>query len=368
MIKYPRYIVLLLTTKCNLKCAYCYRGDKYFFQEIFCDDSRRMSRAVIKKILLHAGESGMNFHIQLTGGEPTLEPELIKWTGDLIQKHNFPASIGIQTNGTLIDTFMIKLFKKYNIEVGVSLDGSYDIQEKLRGRSDLTFKGLKLLSDSRFPFQVTCVVTEHNAINLDQLALLLGSFTSVRGIGFDLLVCKGRAVKGDCVYPCSKNDLKSGIKKFMQALAYVNKKRLNPIKIRELETLKRSYELKKSTSFCYALTDQAIAVHPDGRVYPCAQLIDDPVFVLGNTVEEALTYEQQYRNKDILKTCTLENDYCASCSVFGFCPGDCPARLYYNDDDSAHLACVMYQTMWEEYNRHEADPDWPIFASKNQRF
>ncbi len=351
MIKYPRYIVLLLTTKCNLRCAYCYRGDKYFFQENVCNDSRRMPRAVIEKTLLYAGESGMNFHIQLTGGEPTLEPELIKWTGDFIQKHNFSASIGIQTNGTLIDTFLIKLFKKYNIQVGVSLDGSYEIQEKLRGKSDLTFKGLKLLSDFCFPFQVTCVVTEYNAIYLDQLALLLGSFTSVRGIGLDLLVCRGRAVKGNCIYPCSKNDLKNGIKKFMQALAYVNKNRLNPIKIRELEALKRLYKLKKSTSFCYALTDEAIAVHPDGRVYPCAQLVDDPVFILGNTSKALIHEHEQSRIKNILNARTLENDHCTGCSVFGFCPGDCPARLYYNNDDSAHLACVMYQTLWEEYKK-----------------
>ncbi len=399
MIKPLKYIVLLLTTACNLKCAYCYRGGTASSSQKehagIDNDSFCMPRSTIEKIILLAGESGSKFHVQLTGGEPTFEPELIKWTIDCIQKHNFAATIGIQTNGTIIDTSLIRMFREHNIQVGVSLDGVHDIQEKLRGKSILTLKGLKLLSNFCIPFQVTCVVTEHNAAHLDRLALLLGSFGSVRGIGLDLLVCKGRAVKGNCVYPCLEDDLRKGIKKLLQALAYVNRHRSNPIKLRELEALKRSYALKKSTSFCYAMTDEAIAVHPDGRIYPCAQLIDDPVFAMGD-INNLYRFFQQEKTKrfcnnkttgstrgginvsydnsaqksrlnkkppkqtlhhgqcshqEILNLCTLENDNCRKCPVFGFCPGDCPARLYYNDDDTVHLACIMYQTLWEEYKK-----------------
>ncbi len=391
MIKYPRYIVFLLTTTCNLRCSYCYRDNRDPFPENFHKNSRPMSKSIIEKVLLFAGKSGKNFHVQLAGGEPTFEPELIEWTGEIIKKHNLPASLGIQTNGTLIDTSLIQIFKQYNIQVGISLDGTPEIQEKLRGKSDLTFKGLKLLSEFRVPFQITCVVTEHNADNLDQLALILGSFDSVKGIGLDLLVCKGRAIKGNYVYPCSPENLKNGIRKLIQALDWVNRNRIDPIRLRELENLKHSYKRQKSGAFCYAMTGEAMAIHPNGMVYPCAQLIGNPVFELGtiddienwpfhdkkedfgtqllkknNTfyainkminnkqefqIQKNISIYQQYRPEDILNSCTLENKNCEDCPVYGFCPGDCPSRIFYNNDDTMHLACIMYQSIWEEYKK-----------------
>ncbi len=344
MNKYPVYIVLLLTTACNLKCAYCYRKD---------GDSMRMPWQIIEKSLIAAAKSGKHFHVQLAGGEPLFEPELIKMTGDFILKNNLPASLGIQTNGTLVDTSLIKIFRDYNMQVGISFDGPVEIQEKLRGKSKLTLKGLKLLSDSDFPFQVTCVVTEHNADSLDQLALILGNFGSARGIGLDLLVCRGRAVKGRGVYPCSQKDLKTGIKKLVQTLIWVNKNRSHPLKLRELETLKRSFKQKKSSPFCYVLTGEAMAVNPDGTIYPCAQLMDDPVFAMGNINEPDTQHDEKYCSpENILKSCISENEQCRDCPISTFCPGECPARLYYNDDETGRLACVMYKTLWKEYQNH----------------
>ncbi|HCX89504.1 MAG TPA: radical SAM protein, partial [Deltaproteobacteria bacterium] len=76
MNRYPRYLVLLLTTACNLNCAYCYREERDHFQS--------MPREVAEKALRLAASSGSSFHVQITGGEPCLEPELIEWTASLV--------------------------------------------------------------------------------------------------------------------------------------------------------------------------------------------------------------------------------------------------------------------------------------------
>ena len=334
MSKYPRYLVLLLTTECNLHCVYCYREERGPVQS--------MTREVAEKGLRLAAATGHTFHVQLTGGEPTLEPELIEWIASFIRKKGLPATIGIQTNGTILDASLIRMFKHYNIQVGVSLDGPPDFHEKLRGKSGPTIRGLKLLSDQDLPFRVTCVVTGENVAVMDRLALLLGSFPTARGIALDLLVCKGHAFKGDCVSPPSPAELKNGLKKLAQTLGWINANRSHPIKLRELESLKQAAKKSNRPNFCHASKGEAMAVHPSGTIYPCAQTVGDPCFACG-TVEAP-----NKESFDVLGKYSLRSEQCNDCPVSGFCPGDCPSRLYYNDDQTRCLACVMYQTLWKK--------------------
>jgi len=334
MHKSPRYIVLLLTTECNLDCVYCYRGKK---------SHQSMSLKIAVQAIEMAAQTGLPFHVQLSGGEPTLEPDLIKGIASFIRKSGLPTTMGIQTNGTLLNISLIKIFKHYDIQVGVSLDGPLDFHEKLRGKAGLTISGLKLLSDYDVPFRATCVVTEQNVAVMDQLALLLGSFPTARGLALDLLVCKGHSLKSDCVSPPSPAELKNGLKKLVQTLGWINANRSHPIKLRELELLKQAAKKGSRPHFCHASKGEAMAVHPDGTIYPCAQTVDDPCFVCG-TVEspdESSLY--------LLKQYSLQGTQCNDCPVSGFCPGDCPSRLYYNDAQTRRLACVMNQTLWEEY-------------------
>ena len=337
MNKHPRYLVLLLTTECNLHCAYCYRDEHGPVQ--------RMSRETVEKGLHLAAASGHSYHVQFTGGEPALEPELIEWTAALVRKEGRPATIGIQTNGTVLDVSLIKMFKRYDIQVGVSLDGPPDFHERLRGKAGSTIRGLKLLSDQDMPFRITCVVTKQNVAVMDQLALLLGSFSSARGLALDLLVEKGRALKSDSASSPSSEELKNGLKKLVQALGWVNKNRSNPIKLRELESLKHAVEKGSRPFFCHASKGEAMAIHPDGTIYPCAQTVGDPCFACG-TVDSP-----NEENLYLLGKHSLRSEQCNDCPVSGFCPGDCPGRLYYNDVQTGRLACVMYQTLWEELEK-----------------
>jgi len=332
---FPRYLVLLLTTECNLNCAYCYREENGPVQKMTSD--------LAEKGLRLAAATGRNFHVQLTGGEPCFEPELIEWIAALVRRKGWPATLGIQTNGTFLDASLVTMFKHYDIQVGVSLDGPPDFHEKLRGKPDLTIRGLKLLSDYGLPFRVTCVVTRQNVAVMDQLALLLGSFSMARGLALDLLVCKGQALKGDSVSPPSPEELKTGLKKLMQTLVWINAHSSHPIKLRELESLKQAFKRGRATMFCHGLKGEALAIHPDGRVYPCAQTVGDPYFACGtidSPDESRLCLLNQYN---------LQGKQCNNCPLSGFCPGDCPSRLHYNNDQTSRLACVMYQTLWEEY-------------------
>jgi len=327
----PRYLILLLTTECNLRCRYCYRGEGFKIKS--------MPRETIQTSLEYAAASGKPFHVQMTGGEPTLEPDLIEWTASTIRKAGWPATIGLQTNGTLVDRSLIKICERYQIQIGVSLDGPLDVQEKLRGQATATLKGLKLIDDQGLTFGVTTVVTRQNVMQLGRLALMLGMFAHVKGLGLDLLVQKGRAETIHRATPASPEALRTGLMELLNMLEKTNQRRSRPIQLREMELVRRSFSRKKTGKFCHACKGESMAVHPDGTVYPCGQTVGDPDWACGRIDQPDLL------RLKALSSFRLQGAVCSDCPLNGHCPGDCPSRQYYNDPESAGLACVMYKTL-----------------------
>jgi len=72
-------------------------------------------------------------------------------------------SQSIQTNGTLIDRRWCDLFRKYNVDIGLSLDGPPDVHDSRRrtrsgsGSYQLAMNGLRLLREAAVPFSVITV-------------------------------------------------------------------------------------------------------------------------------------------------------------------------------------------------------------------
>ncbi len=327
----PRYLMLLLTTACNLRCAYCYREEEVH--------PLSMPRETAMRGLRLAASSGLPFHVQMTGGEPTLQPELIEWVASTTRKAGWPATLALQTNGTTMDRALVRLCAKYDIQVGVSLDGPPEVQEKLRGGALATIHAMKLLSQEGVPFRVTTVVTQQNAAHLKQIPLLLGAFKSARGVGMDLFVRKGRGVKGG-VSQASAESLEKGITGFMATLSGVNARRTSPLRLREMDLLEQAFHRKKNPPFCHACKGESLAIHPDGTIYPCSQTAGDPLFAAG-------TLDHPDRERLMtLKRFTLFSEECKTCVLADRCPGDCPGRQYYNRGEAIPLACVMYRTLW----------------------
>ena len=333
----PRYLVLMLTEACNLRCVYCYRGEP--------GSSRPMSREVVARSLERAAGSGLPFHVQLTGGEPTLEPALVEWVVSLVRQKGWPATIGLQTNGSLLDRSMVRICRHYDIQVGVSLDGPPDVQERMRGGAAATFRGLQLLCEHEVPFRVTTVVTGQNIRTLGRLALLLGTLPTARGLGLDLLVSRGRALAGGRVTQPTAPELKNGLQRLSQTLNWINENRTHPVRLRELELLQRAAAGEGRRRFCHAATGEAMAVLPDGSVYPCAQTAGDPGFACGSVTAPGAP------DLVCLGGGRPADERCRDCSLAGFCPGDCPSRQHYNDAPDAGLACVMYRTLWAEFSK-----------------
>ena len=224
-----RYLVLWLTTACNLRCTYCYRGDQ---------PGQTMSVEVARTALNLAAASGLPFHVQLAGGEPTLEPELMEAIGKIIREAGWSATLAVQTNGTLIDKHLVDMCQRSSIAFGISLDGPPELHERIRGNSAATFRGLALLDRARIPVHVTAVLSALNVMHLDRLIMALACFANVQGVALDPVVLKGNALLSDehrsaagsqatafnSVIP-SESDVQAGIHTMLFTLNRINRMR-----------------------------------------------------------------------------------------------------------------------------------------------
>jgi uncharacterized protein len=113
-------VVTPLGVRCNLKCSYCYEET----QRDAGNFGQSFDIAAIKEAVQREG--GGPF--LLFGGEPLLlhkEALLNLWAWGFERN----GGNSIQTNGILVDDDHIELFKKFNVRVGISIDGPEELND-----------------------------------------------------------------------------------------------------------------------------------------------------------------------------------------------------------------------------------------------
>ena len=161
------------SSKCNLKCKYCFYNSIADAREI--KDYGFMKESTIEKILDRAFEycNGGTCSIAFQGGEPLLIginffKNLINYIKINNNGTNF--TFALQTNGTLINDEWAKFFNENKFLIGVSLDGTKDLHNlnRVDYLSNYSFnkvmKGINILKennvDNRILYGSTPVANE----------------------------------------------------------------------------------------------------------------------------------------------------------------------------------------------------------------
>ncbi len=330
----PRYLVLFVTTACNLQCPYCYADD--------LRAKKPMPWEVAEAALNRVAHGGFPFHVQLTGGEPTLEPVLVEKIASWLRSRRLPAKVALQTNGTCLDEGLVRILQEREVQIGVSIDGSPSVHDRIRGGVVGTLKGLDLLSRMGVPFRTTTVVTQRNAAVLDQPALMLARYPNLQGMALDLPVRKGRMISRGEALCCDPESLAAGVAKLVKTIDRLNGTRRHPISLREWERLRSSRREAAPTDYCHACRGESMAVLPDGSVYPCSQTAGDPALQSGR-IDRWESVRPRMLGRRSLREVAGED--CRTCIAEPFCPDDCPSRLRYNDPPTIKSACVLYRTI-----------------------
>lgn len=120
---------LLITQRCNLACDYCYVGKR----------PSRMSLEVARRAVGYAFRRtppDEKIEIGFFGGEPLLEPGLLRDITVLIESH--PAfdrervPLTVVSNGTVFTEAIADFLGNHGIALGISCDGSPEVQDRHR--------------------------------------------------------------------------------------------------------------------------------------------------------------------------------------------------------------------------------------------
>ncbi len=342
MLDHIKYMVLWVTNDCNLRCKYCYAngGDKKEYMSL---------ETAKKAINLIKG----NCKLQLAGGEPLLNFELIKEMYDYLKKYKPYVKMQIQTNGTIIDDKIAKWIRDTQIPIGISLDGTFEVNELLRGNTKEAIEGIKILGSFGIMTNLNCVATSQNIEKLDELVDLAFYLGNIGGIGLDLLRETGRA-KGIEVRKALPEQIKKSLWKAWKRTEQLYNLSGKRVVIREIEDAKKRISGTKSCSvYCNAVSGSSVVILPYGDMYPCGSLISRKAYYMGNVYDEI-----SYKN---VKLDIKRPQNCNNCKYTEICIGACPARsiinagnLRFTQEDCA-LRKTAFQIAEKEYKNVAAD-------------
>nr|BFE84545.1 hypothetical protein GCM10020093_071460 [Planobispora longispora] len=122
---------LQVTDACNLACSYC-----YFYDKAPVTLTREIVDRSLDLLDREHDASVPEWHINLFGGEPTLQPELIRYicarASERAASAGKKASFSLTTNGTRFDRRFLELTTEFGIATMLSLDGNRAAHDRFR--------------------------------------------------------------------------------------------------------------------------------------------------------------------------------------------------------------------------------------------
>lgn len=164
-------LILKVASRCNLNCSYCYvynKGDSTWKSRpaVMPDE---IFEAALDRMRRHCRAAGQpRVRISFHGGEPCLAGvnRFDAWCIRARQVLRDVAAVEfcIQTNGTLLNEEWTELFRKHDVQVGLSMDGPrrhndvFRVDHLGRGSYDQVEKGLKLLQRAGVTYALLSVI------------------------------------------------------------------------------------------------------------------------------------------------------------------------------------------------------------------
>lgn len=153
-----------ITKECNLRCPFCYID--------YSDSGEELTDSECMKLLEDLKQLGAP-GIIFSGGEPLLRKKLILALVSRCKEYGMMSILA--TNGLALDQSLVEELVKAGISfVGLSLDGSKDIHNKLRGSDeafDAVMRAIQMCNRFKILIQVqTCASKE----NFSEVPVVLG--------------------------------------------------------------------------------------------------------------------------------------------------------------------------------------------------
>lgn len=329
---------LLTTLRCNLKCSYCSLG----VGEVLGSQRKVTYSLDALDAFIATHLAAHDIYVTFYGGEPTLNPDLML---ALMQRHP-EFRFQLQTNGTLLTGLPDRVLAKLS-NVLVSIDGGEQVTDGYRGRG-IYQRVLKNIGAVRtriggtLTARVTWSDEDTSFEELDQLTQYFDyvyfQFVAQDGAYAPQAVAKKRAVMAQLVQRFFAAET---LYPFIPLMGTVRNKLLPA----------RAQQAYAGLTQCRAST-HILNVMPDGKIYPCPDLMYLPEMLQGDVVGNWLKRSPLQPHPHMP---------CEGCAAFAYCRRNCMKNLHlaYVKGDAAYREnvvepiCELVRFMGEEVDRHD---------------
>jgi uncharacterized protein len=307
-----------LTHDCNLRCPYCFTGQKWN-KEMDADTGRKTAEFAIDHAATHGGRAVLSFF----GGEPMLcwgtIKDIVLHAEQVAARRGVTVLFRMNTNGTLITDEHLAFFEAHDLIFVLSVDGNRAMHDSER----LTTggKGSFAQLEPRFAkflehnpaMMVSVVITPKNVVHAaDGLAYLLDA-------GFRYLI-----IKPDVTQAWTRDDVAELDRQYARVgedyLARARRGDDVYVNLFDDKWLAHTRGAEAMGIRCDVGTSQ-ISVAPSGNIYPCVRWVKeehDLVPRLGHVatgfdpVALARIQAESHAPKTPCNTCSYNDGRCAN--------------------------------------------------------
>jgi uncharacterized protein len=343
-----------LGVACNIQCQYCYQNP--------VRDAGNVPRSYdLDKMKAAIEAEGGPF--SLFGGEPLLVPiadleELWSW-GLKRYGHN-----SLQTNGTLITDAHLELFRKYNVHVGMSLDGPGELNDvRWHGSLEATRRStakaeaaIERLCREGMPPSLIVTLHRNNATS-DKLPRLCDwvrwlNGAGVRWLRLHLLESESAAIREK--YALTVDENLAALRAFLALEATLPRLRMDLFA--DMRNLLLGNDRKATCIWhaCDPYTTRAVrGVEGHGQRSNCGRTNKDGVEFMKSATPGFERYLALHQTPQ-------EHGGCRDCRFFIMCKGQCPGTAIDGDWRNRTEHCDvwkgMYTTLEGELQRRGREP------------
>ena len=351
-------LYLSLTHNCQLRCNYCYAGEKHH---------KSMSRETIVKAIDFTLKTPMQkLEFGFFGGEPLMEWELFQFATYEIEAKTKEKNIELvktfTTNGVLLDNEKVKWLREHGFYVVVSIDGNEDMHNthRLYANGEGTFEAVKnglielqkIYKDGQYA--VISVVTPENISHLPSSLKYLHQELGIKDIH---LALNYFANWGD--------DTQAYTNIYHQVVDYtIEQYRQNNQLNLDIIDDKIRTEIESSCTSC-SFGELKLAIAPSGNIYPCERIIgnDTGELSMGNIYSG---FESSKRAK-LIEERGNSNEECKTCPLKERCTNSCGCTNYTltNSINTTHGTVCFFQKLFIEVADKVGST---LYSEKNEMF
>ncbi len=347
--KLPHHFVLEVSNKCNLECKYC--AGNHSRRGLNMD--WEIIKITIDKIL---SLSDKPIRLVFHGGEPLLNFSVIKKGVRYIRTKdkNKRVKLTIQTNATLLTQEMINFFKKYNVNIGISLDGPKEIHDKNRvypngkGSFNDVMKAINLLKRNKCQFGTIMIVSNPKDIRKFYPFLKLNKINYIK---LNPYYQQGRGKDNIMPFKAQREFAKEHLRLFRKVLDH-NKKYPFKIILENISIMLHNLLSRERIGMCMRAPcgagNSTLGITAAGDIYPCDRMKYEKKFLIGNIREnknlEGIISHSPIR-EEIYSRTPLNIPKCRSCVLRNFCGSGCATCVY------IHFGSFFRESDFCEYNK-----------------